>query len=594
MRIMRMNCALALSALHRSMALPLVLLALAGSTGCLYIPPLTHSSGRKDVLALKSAGETRQSLREKLGAPDVVDLPSVQVWEWRENRGTLLWAAGGVAAFPLEGATFKLLARYEGDRVVALETELEPEKGRGEDPPLPPPVERTLLETKNPGPSGSDPDSGPKYYRAWVAPGGKVIAFGRAGDLWLKDSGPNHGLRVADLGKFPFVMNRSDSRGSLSRDGRFLALSCGELILVWDAVESKVVAHLPIFDPDPARKVKNVRGTAIFSPDGEHLAISGLSFSGWSNGARKSLKVLEVGHWKTLWSLEESEHKSFRPHHIQFSPDGTRLLENASFDYGKWVNETGSLYETVTGRRLARSSASAAAFYAEGRRYAALGDELELHETDTGRLLGRIPLRSGSKAQSGVKDGWKDFTAQVLPDGTLLAAGKGVLIRCDLGAFERASAGFLPDQGTASPVEGGAFLQVRLLPLRQRYARKLSEPASEEMALRDWHISPRGDFILEQVLVNRSPDFDVDSFWGVQAQWLLDARTLRTLWVEWPSVEDQGVALFTEDGRFLRTVGSELRLWELPKPESAPSAPTPAASPASPGEGSTSGSPPAP
>ncbi len=561
--------------MSRPTSLLLAFLTVAGTLGCLYVPPLSQTSGRKEVLALRPGEETRQSLQVKLGVPDMVDLPSVQVWEWRQNRGTLLFVSpAGAGGLSLEGATFKVLARYEGDRAVALEAELEPDKGSVEDPPPPLPAERIPLKGANPLPPESKPASGPKYYRAWVAPGGEIITLGREGDLWLKTIGPSQSVKVADLSESSWEGNVNDTQESLSRDGRLLALSRGGQIIVWDVAGSKEAARLPIFDAESPKKAKPVRGMAIFSPDGKWLAVSALSFSGWSSGARSCLKVLEVGSWKTLWSLEESERKAEGPHHIQFSPDGTRLLADASYWYlagsGKYHRDDGGLYETATGHRLARSPAPVAVFYAEGRRYAALGDELELRESDNGRLLGRVPLRTGPGAQSEVKDGWKDFTARVLPDGSLLAAGKGLLISCDLVAFERALTASLPTQGQTPSVDGRAFLQVRLLPLRNRHLRTFSEPGSEEMPLRSWHVSPRGDFILERVLVNRTQGFSAFPFWGTQALWLLDARTLGTLWVERPSREDQGVAEFTRDGRFLRTIGSEVRIWDLPKPVAGP------------------------
>jgi hypothetical protein len=515
--------------MHLRSRLPfgLALLVLVASSGCLYIPPLSNDSGRKDLVVIKAGMATRQSLEAKLGKPDVVDLPSVQVWSWRQNRGTILIPPAEVN---LLGEHFRLLARYEGDQVVSLETEHEPPfKPILRYPPLPAPTDHFLLE---PAPQ----TDAVRNYRAWVGPEGTWYVCGWAGDLWLRKPGEAEAKQVAVLNGFDGKGSRNDTRASFAPEGRILAIAREEWITLWDAQAGKLVDRLPALDPDPAPGKGAVHSDAQFSPDGSRLAIGALRTSAWkwTGKVGGGLRVLDVATWKPLWEPQDIDAKG-----LEYSPDGTRL------------QVAGTLFDAATGRRLSQLPPASVRFLPGGR-HLTMGDELLLQDTASGQVLARVPLRSGPRKESAGDLGWNAFDVRMLADGTLLAVGNGVLLRCDFGPMLQDRPGPAP---TVQPT-------VRLLPLRQRYDLRPMEPKWELEPRFVWQLSPGGDFILEQAMVFRY--VGVHSYWGLKALRILDTRTLQTLWEEWPPKEALGGTRFLEDGRLLQTAGGEVRIWKLP------------------------------
>lgn len=213
-------------------------LALAGSLGCLYLPPVTHRAGSQSVALVQAGPMDRQALRDHLGRPNVLELREVYVWDWIANRGTVLLPLP--AEIPLTGGAFRVLARFEGDRAAEVRVD------RGDART----VERTMPQ--NP------------FREVRKAVGGWELRLDERRWLWGRRAGEDGPEGRCDGGapnlgrRGPVVYLVLEA----SEDGRFALFGGPEGACLWSAVEGAVVARwgdgaggliAAAFSPDGAR-----------------------------------------------------------------------------------------------------------------------------------------------------------------------------------------------------------------------------------------------------------------------------------------------------------------------------------------------------
>ena len=216
-------------------------------------------------------------------------MPSVWIWAWRQMYGFLLVGGpGGGGVLPLQGKVFRVMARFEGDRVQSLETQIEPERVKS-------------IGDALPGPTASLPWVGP------VHPGREdtLFAVGKAGDLWRKEREDRDPvLLIPGGGK-----NGQGSSIAVSDDNRLISVAGTSKMFVWDAragvtlVQSERKKGPWRYPPWGAE--------ARFSPQGRWLAIV---------GSRDSV-LLDMTTRQVVWSDAERSWSS-----AAFSPSGNRLV----------------------------------------------------------------------------------------------------------------------------------------------------------------------------------------------------------------------------------------------------------------------------
>lgn len=214
-------------------------LALAGSLGCLYVPPVTHRAGAQSVALVQAGPMDRQALRDHLGRPNILELREVYVWDWIANRGTVLLPLP--ADIPITGGAFRVLARFDGDRASAVVVERSDTRE----------LDRTM--PRNP------------FREARRSVGGWELLLDERRRLW--------GLRAGEAGPERCLVQGDPKpkrgRGSLvylvleaSEDGRFVLFGGPEGACLWDVAEGAVVARwgdgaggliAAAFSPDGAR-----------------------------------------------------------------------------------------------------------------------------------------------------------------------------------------------------------------------------------------------------------------------------------------------------------------------------------------------------
>lgn len=258
-----------------------------GLTGC-YLPSLSHTRGSGTVQALEPDHETDATLRQKLGRPDVLDLPTVRVWEWRQTYGYLLvGGAGRGYILPVQGKAFRVLARFEGERVTAIETESEPKRVKVAGDPLPEPLI-------------SIPWEGPGRLAARV-----FFAVGKDGGLWRKASTVEEAVPVVPgSGK-----GGRNAVIAVSPDGQRVAVAGPRKAYVWDDASRAVLTES---EPKKGPWLYPPYGSeARFSPDGRWLVLV---------GSRDSV-LLDTVTWRPVWSDPKQGWSS-----AIFSPEGDRLV----------------------------------------------------------------------------------------------------------------------------------------------------------------------------------------------------------------------------------------------------------------------------
>lgn len=284
-----------------------------GLTGC-YLPSLSHTRGAGTVQALEPDRETDATLRQKLGRPDVLDLPTVRVWEWRQTYGYLL-VGGAMQGYllPMQGKAFRVLARFEGERVMAIETESEPKRVKGIGDPLP----EALV---------SIPWEGPGSFAA-----GAFFAVGKDGGLWRKASPAEEAVQVVPGAK----KGGRNAVIAVSPDGQRVVVAGPRIAYVWDDLSRSVLSEsIPKKGPWPCPPYGS---EARFSPDGRWLVLV---------GSRDSA-LLDTATWQPVWTDPKQGWSS-----AFFSPEGDRLV---IIRYREL-----RVIETATGRVTARMALSSA------------------------------------------------------------------------------------------------------------------------------------------------------------------------------------------------------------------------------------------
>lgn len=267
----------------------LALCLLAG--GCLYLPPVTHTADRGKVLSIQPGVDTRQSLRRKLGKPNVLDLAAVQAWDWSVNKGTFLVLAGpgSVLDHAFKGDAFRVLARFEGERVSAVE-HFERAKEVPESAPSTPPAPDPIAEER----------------------GGRRFELDRTGRLWLKDA--EHPERTQVLPAVGPEGTQLPLALAVSPDGRSaVVLRAGEA-RVWDTglgTQTVVPAPGPAAGKKP-RAWMPPHARALFSEDGRSLLLS---------DPQHGLRMVEVATWQVRWAQDATFGLL-----SALAPDGSRVL----------------------------------------------------------------------------------------------------------------------------------------------------------------------------------------------------------------------------------------------------------------------------
>lgn len=194
-------------------------LALAGSLGCLYVPPVTHRAGAQSVALVQAGPMDRQALRDHLGRPNILELREVYVWDWIANRGTVVLPLP--AEIPITGGAFRVLARFEGDRAAEVQVD------RGDART----VERTMPQ--NP------------FREARKAVGGWELRLDERRWLWGRRAGEGGPEGRCDGGNAHLGRRRPVVYLVLevSEDGRFALFGGPEGACLWSALEGAVVAR---------------------------------------------------------------------------------------------------------------------------------------------------------------------------------------------------------------------------------------------------------------------------------------------------------------------------------------------------------------
>ena len=216
-------------------------------------------------------------------------MPSVWIWAWRQSYGFLLVGGpGGGGVLPLQGKVFRVMARFEGDRVQSIAAQIEPERGKSAGDALP-------------GPAASLQWVGP------VHPGREdtLFAVGKAGDLWRKgreDRDPV--LLIPGRGK-----GGQGSSIAVSEDSRLISVAGPSKAFVWDA-QAGVMLTQSEHKKGPWR-YPPWGAEARFSPGGRWLAIVG----------SKDSVLLDTATHQIVWSDVGQSWSS-----AVFSPGGNRLV----------------------------------------------------------------------------------------------------------------------------------------------------------------------------------------------------------------------------------------------------------------------------
>lgn len=244
----------------------------------------------------------------------MLDLPTVRVWEWRQTYGYLLVGGpGGAAIAPLQGKAFRVLARFDGERVTAIETESEPKRVKGIGDPLPEPMV-------------SIPWEGPGSFAA-----GAFFGVGKDGGLWRKASPVEESVQVVPGEK----KGGRNAVIAVSPDGQRVVVAGPRKAYVWDDVSRSVlIESTPKKGPWPFPPYAS---EARFSPDGRWLALV---------GSRDSA-LLDTATWQPVWTDPKQSWFS-----ACFSPEGDRLLVIRYREL--------RVIETATGRVTARMALSSA------------------------------------------------------------------------------------------------------------------------------------------------------------------------------------------------------------------------------------------
>lgn len=263
-------------------------LALAAS-GCSFAYQM--GPGREEIGRIHPGVTTRAEARDLLEKPNGVDLARFASWEIGEASLVLTQETSGSGEAHVEnGDTFRVVARFMGDKVIGLDV-AQPVNPRSTEAATPP---QRLA-------------AGRALVAAAPGPGTSVFALDEKGTL-LGGPGASGGLEpLVDLpGPFPAgsLLARDGAAVAVSADGRFVAASLRGALRVVDVERRAVVALLE--GPAPSGDGWDL----AFSPDGQRLAAAG----------DRGLIVYQASGWETAWRWPTPSVK------VAFSPDGRRLV----------------------------------------------------------------------------------------------------------------------------------------------------------------------------------------------------------------------------------------------------------------------------
>ncbi len=494
--------------------------------GCLVVPykPASTLPDQRVVDSLAQGDETRQSLRAKMGPPNLLELQSIYAWEWEGDRTDILWSAGwvyGGSGGHKEGSpkVFRVLARFEGDRVIRMERDVafykfntlpsDPDKvwgawsgdrhrRRGR---LLPPSECIRMERS----------SGLKS--VLMLPEGRIFAVDAHGALWARgmgQTGPSSGLLDS-------VDAREGSETAVPRlavdpSGRFVAVGFQGKVRVWDNRENCRVLDLGEPGIGPVGTSFSEIQEVVFSPNGQWLAVL---------GSRASV-LLKTADWKAAARLAGEDKVS----RAAFSPDSRRLIIQG----GRF-----QILDAASGDLLGElADASSGSFAMQGSRLVISGVELQVVDLETGRELGRIrrpPTSSTTASELRFSSGGvcTVYTRETLEQWSLIEVERSF----------RAGSKRLELSGDA---EVPALLDIRMVPI---------SPAS----LFPWYttterlFSPDGQWLVDH--------------WHPYIQ-ILSATTLQPLGSIRITEKPEDIRIgFSGDGRLFVLTPNEIRLWNL-------------------------------
>ncbi|HJV21949.1 MAG TPA: hypothetical protein VJ570_04600 [Holophagaceae bacterium] len=269
--------------------------------GCLVLPPVTHTAGAREVDSIRAGDDTRRSVRSKLGKPNVLELAQVYAWDWQVNRGTVVVGGpGAMYAWEPKGDAFRVLVRFEGDRVSSVE-HFHLARAEAERPIQPPPV---------------PPEEGDAKGAIRFEQGGWEFALDPQGALRVKAPGAPEPVPALPPPPAP-----SDAPGlpqslAVSPDGRLVAVLRDGDVRIWDTGLNRPGAIVPAVrhsDRIPPSEWRWYRtSTTAFLAGGRRLLVC---------DQRSGLRMLDTSDWRVLW--EWKSHFEAPP---VAAPDGSRVL----------------------------------------------------------------------------------------------------------------------------------------------------------------------------------------------------------------------------------------------------------------------------
>ena len=499
-------------------------LLLSLQLGCLILPYKPEEPlPRKDAIrTLDPSIETRSSLRSKLGPPNVIDLPSVAAWEWEGDRTDILWFAGwvyGGKGGRLQGApkVFRVLARFEGDRVLSVERDVAASRMRNvpNDPDqvwggwggdakrkrgsLLPPLETIPLER------------GCVFKNLQILKDGQIFGLDASGALWSGQAGRGGRLDRLLAPSGPAALSEAgESSLAVDPGGRYIALASQGRLQIWDHLEKRLVLRMEGAGPGPdGSRMGVIRGVA-FAPDGRWLAVLGDQAS----------TLLEAGTWRPGTSLAWRGRAS----RLAFSPDGRRLVVQG---------ERLRIFDVESGQLISDLSDSSEGELAMwGARLLVAGWNAQVVDLETGQELGR--LRGTPSASTPA--------VRFTEEGTPWIYRRETLERWSLASLEQS---FAQGQGTVDlkgSVDLAALQEVRMVPISPA---DLFSFYKVEFRL----ISPDGRWLVD--------------YWHPYLS-ILSTATMQPLGYVHVS-GSRGVTLFgfSEGGRLFVATEGDLRFWDL-------------------------------
>jgi WD40 repeat protein len=187
-----------------------------------------------------------------------------------------------------------------------------------------------------------------------------------------------------------------------SPDGKLVAGSSDQVIIVWDALTGKQRAVLA---------GHTYYSSIAFSPDGTHLA-SGSGIPSGSDGGSDTGKVIiwDLATGSPLYILQASDNEVLS---VAYAPDGNYLLSDDRVGAAViWNAHTGEKLSTLPDNKEVRSTS----YSPDGKLIALsnLGGTINIWEVSTGKLLLTLKGHTGSVN-----------SVTFSPDGKLVASASG-------------------------------------------------------------------------------------------------------------------------------------------------------------------------